>query len=309
MFNDEILKSIMTIKYKDLIKNPKNVITRQFLEEYLEIVYSSKDLKMIKLKLNEIIIECPSVISNNDGEAIIANILVKSAQKLDDEINRKNTLNQAVDMMTANPESIRLDKIAKLLAEMGELCLIIKIACRKAIYYRILLEKDNINYDNISHLTSGLSQYSNEKNKFYHEFKECLFYIFKLLTELHFSIQNNEKEYQSNAPEFMRNFFKNTKLTTEEKKLLQNQCITEIIQIDDQFLHNMLFDHMNALDLLANISQFKSKYIEDYLNKLIAIDKTDPKKHESLFKYYYKNEDYANAFNKLLSIIKILKKH
>ena len=62
------------------------------------------------------------------------------------------------------------------------------------------------------------------------------------------------------------------------------------------------FRNIQKTGYCENISNFNSPYIENYLNNQIEIDKSDPKKHESLFKYFYKANDYENAFKKLLCI-------
>ena len=301
-FEQEILDVLMSINFKDIIKKPKDNFIRQLVEEYLELVNSNRDTTYLRIKLNEFIDNCPSIISKSDGEAIISSILIKIAQKVEDEIQRKNTLNQAIDLIRTYPESIRLEKISKTLAEMNEIALIIKISCEKAIYLRKNLEKDNIVYDNISNLSMGISQYSKGKTSIYTEFKQCLFYIFKILTEIHYSIKNSELPNEGESLEIIKNYLDKRKLSLTEKNSLLNQCITEILQYDDEFLHNMLFDHLTSLNMVENISNFNSPYIENYLNNQIEIDKSDPKKHESLFKYFYKANDYENAFKKLLCI-------
>jgi hypothetical protein len=296
----DIVSCLFSIKYKDIIRNPKDTMIRQWLEEYFEIIYSEKEANLIRTKLIEFNQLCPSIISKGDVEAIVASILIKLARAVEDDIQKQNTLNQAIEIITAFPESIRLDKVNKLLCEMDEIIMIIRISCEKAIFLRKLLEKENINYDNMSTLSFGGSQFSKSKSNYYHEFKECLFYIFRVLTDINCSIKSPEN-LEDDKTSILKNFFKNKQLNTSSKSDLLNQCITEILRYDDKFLHNMLFEHLNNIGMLDNISNFKSPYIENYLNNLVEIDKTDYKKHESMFKYFYKSNDYENAFKKALS--------
>ena len=300
-FDPEIINSLFSIKYKDIIRNPKDTFIKQWIEEYFEIVYSEKDSNIIRSKLNDFNQICPSIISKADVEAIVASILIKFARTLEDDIQKQNTLNQAIDIVTAFPESIRLDKLNKILNEMNEILMIIRISCEKAIFLRKLLEKENINYDKISSISSGGSQYLKSKPNCYNDFKECLFYIFRILTDINNSIKSSETNFEEESTILLKDFFKKKNLTTSAKFELLNQCISEVLRHDDKFLHNLLFEHLNSIGMLDNISNFKSPYLENYLNNLLEIDKSDYKKHESLFKYFYKSNDYENAFNKALS--------
>ena len=76
----------------------------------------------------------------------------------------------------------------------------------------------------------------------------------------------------------------------------------EVLAVEEEFLHDLLYDHLNELDMLGLLDQFKSPFLEKYLKKMIDIDRKDPKKFKSLFKLQFSMKDYLKAFHTVLSI-------
>ena len=96
-----LFKRILQIKVKDIIYNGATSITiKEWIEEYFDTIICEKDIKFLNTKLQELSVNCPSIISTSDRELIIANILIKHSQKSRlDDINKKSIQLKAVNLL------------------------------------------------------------------------------------------------------------------------------------------------------------------------------------------------------------------
>jgi hypothetical protein len=291
-----LLNRILDLKVKDIIYNGStNLTIKEWIEEYFDTIIYEKDVKYLNFKLQELSTQCPLILSISDRELIIANILIKYSQKsFVDDINKKSILSKVISLLVLYPECVPIERVSSILGHSGEMKEIVHIAAKKAVYLNKILNSDT--YTDRSEETRGL------KTQYYNEFKECLYYIFKILDELSSNIRSNGKAYKTNAPENIASLFRNKKYSLEYLINMQTLCINEILQLEEEFLHDLLFDHLNELDMLDLLSQFKSPFLEKYLKKMVDVNRKDPNKYQSLFKIQFTMKEYFKAFQTTLSI-------
>ena len=293
--NVGLFNRILDLKIKDIIYNGStNLTIKEWIEEYFDTIIYEKDIKYLNFKLQELSTQCPLILSASDRELIIANILIKYSQKsFVDEVNKKSILTKVINLLVLYPECVSIERVSNILGQTGEIKEIVNIAARKAVYLKKLLNSES--YTNRSDEARGL------KTQYYNEFKECLYYIFKILSELSSLIRSSDLEYKSDAPENIASLFKNKKYSLDFLINMQTLCINEILQLEEEFLHDLLFDHLNELDMLDLLNQFKSPFLEKYLKKMVDINRKDPKKYQSLFKLQFTMKEYFKAFQTVLS--------
>lgn len=313
-----LLKEMASIKFKDVIKNNQTILLKQWVEEFFEVAICENDYMSVGNKLDEMADLCPNIINKNDKELITANLLIKlSKTKQNDEITRKNMITKAIKLMTQNPENIRLEKMIKILGELGEIRAIVQICVQKAIYLKALLDREterikSINIDSLSKLNINPKQSKGsllsvslgptEKDNYFNEYKHCLYSVLKLLNEVHLSIKNHDRPYDSTAPDYIKGIIQGKKYTLEEKLNMQNAIIEEILKYDMKFLHDLLFDHLKSQDMLDDIVKYNSPYIESYLSAQIEKENTNPKRYVALYKFYLNSKNYEGALRILMQL-------
>jgi hypothetical protein len=315
------LKEMTNLKFRDIIKDSNIPMIKQWIEEYFEVALKENDFYMVGNKLDEFGQLCPNILSQNDKEVITANILIRiSKTKQKDEISRKNLVSKAINLMTQNPETLKLDKSVRYLAELGEVRSIVEICIKKAMYLKALLEKDGERNLSLCNFESGtvsaslkpLSGYGSvskyqlsqsESEYYFSEYKQCLYLILKLLNEIQNSIKNHDKGYDPiSAPESIRSLLAKP-MSLDEKISMRNAVIEEILKHDIKFLHDLLFDHLKSQGMLDDILKYESPYIEPYLSAQIEKEKANPKRYEALYKFHLNSNNYEGALRILLNLI------
>jgi hypothetical protein len=305
------LNEILNIRFKDIVKNPRSYLIKQLTEEVFEAILIENDHFTVNNKLEKLSISCPNILNQNDKDIITANVLIKlSTNRSTNNINKKEMISKAIQMMTANPENIRLEKTVKLLGELEEVGSIIQICIAKAIYLnnhiepeRQFLRMENMTVsDTTSYYTGNVSR---EKKLIYDEYNKCLYIIFKVLDAIYLTIQNHGKEYHSDDPEYINSivYAKRNKWSLETKQQLQNDVIEEILKHDISFLHNLLFYHLESKGMVENIKKIKSPYIENYLQSQITQDQYNPKRLEELYRFYMTAGNYSSAIEVLVRLV------
>ena len=292
-----LFSRILDLKIKDIINNGStNITIKEWIEEYFDSIITEKDTKFLNCKLEELSTKCPYIISISDREIIIANILIKHTQKSKlDDINKKEIISKAINLLMLYPESVSITKVAQIFSDSENLKEIIHIASHKCVYLKRFLD------------TETDSERSDETRKvksiYYNEFKECLYYIFKILSELVQLIRSKSKEIESDSSDSIKLLHKMKDYSLDQLINLQIIYINEVIIVEEEFLHDLLFDHLSELGILGALKDLKSPFLESYLNRKINTDKKDPKKYQSLFKLQFSMKDYLKAFQTILSMI------
>lgn len=315
------LKEMTSMKFKDIIKDSNIPMIKQWIEEYFEVALKENDFYIVGNKLDEFSQLCPNILGQNDKEVITANILIRiSKTKQRDEISRKNLVSKAINLMTQNPETLKLEKSVKYLAELGEVRSIVEICIKKAMYLKALLEKDgernlslcNFEYGSVNASLKPLSSVGSvskyqisqyESDYYFSEYKQCLYLILKLLNEIQNSIKNHDKGYDpSSAPESIRILLIKP-MSLDEKISIRNAIIEEILKHDIKFLHDLLFDHLKSQGMLDDILKYESPYIEPYLSAQVEKEKANPKRYEALYKFHLYSNNFEGALRILFNLI------
>jgi hypothetical protein len=305
------LGELLNIRFKDITKNPRSYLIKQVLEEIFESILLENDHFMVSRRLDKLSLACPNILSQNDKDLITANILIKlSSSKGANTVSKKEMINKAVQMMTTNPENIRLEKTVKLLGDLEEVTSVIEICIAKAVYLnkhiepeRQFLRMENLSFrDTTSYYTGSINK---EKKLIYDEYTKCLYIIFKVLDAVYTSIQYHGKEYQSDDPDYIKAvvYSKRNRWTLEKKQEIQNDIIEEILKHDMSFLHNLLFYHLDTKGMVENIKKIKSPYIETYLQSQITQDQYNPKRLEELYRFYMTSGNYSSAIEVLVRLV------
>ena len=313
------LYEIIDIKFKDLLNKNYPFVLKALLEELFDAILVDNDYYTVSNKLKLISSMCPHIVNKSEIELIQAGLLLKlSKTQRQDDITKMNNVNRAVKLMLANPESIKIDKVCEILCENKEIRKLVELCVAKATH----LHKEVVNNADVISLFNESNNETNNlsltkasaktttlsiKEHTFTEYKNCIYLIFKLLSEVHYGILNdgvyNLSQRSSNTvvPPFIAETL--SVCTREELNRIQTEIIDAVLSYNAPFLHSLLFDHLKNENMLEDLNRINSPYVEAYLNSEATKSAASPRRFVDLYKFYLNAKNYDAAIRILLSLV------
>ena len=297
------LNEILSLKYKNILNKSFPFVIKALLEELFDTILTDNDYVAVSNKLRLIAMKCPTIITKNEIELIQASLLLKiSKTQKQDDITKMNTINRAIKLMMANPESIKIESIIDYLIENKDVKKLIELCVAKATQLHSVVITNNILSESNTATASMISLTENN----FSDYKQCIYIIMKLLSEIHLALINENydigKRCKENViPRYIEKLLMSS--TKQELEKYQSDIINAVLSFNSPFLHSLLFDHLKNEGMLEDLNRVNSPYVEAYLNSEITKTNCSSSRYVDLYKFYLNSKNYTNAIRILLILV------